>query len=394
MLPTNDDTVTIDRSPTPEMQTKSPEYKGPMSPLSTSSSEPQTVRKPKRKRKKGNNWTRKKHALQSPALTSDISPTPSPEIAQEEYKDAESLVEKGPEDMSNDSVMDIRRAAVEQDFGLRPDLSIMDKPKVPIKSIEETEPVLSEKSSLPDSIETSRIAPRKESYSILPTPETTKHDHFPATSPTDHLEESISCPNSNATERRCSNTSHTSDESPIIPPHFPPNPVSRPDRTSDLFWLHACMQVRRPDGTVHAPEVIVWLMTRKGGKKSSWPRLEAGLAEIEMMRKDTIDLSEIWRRQEEGDAIARAKEERRMANKRRCRPRGQIDRERAERRAALAAQKAQESEIDGADDTPKGDRMDDIDKNPVTKAEMNTKIWSDFGETRSESMDRARLAGT
>ncbi|KAM0503697.1 hypothetical protein ACHAP8_002938 [Fusarium lateritium] len=376
MLPANDDTGTMDRSPTPEMKTKSPEYKRPMSPLSISSSEPQTVRKPKRKRKKGNNWTRKKHALQSPALTSDISPTPSPEIAQEEYKNTESLVGKGQEvvwDMYNDS-MDIRRAAVEQDFGLRPDLGIMNRPKVPIKSIEKTEPVLSEKSSLPDLTETSRKAPRKEVCSILPTPETPKHDHFPATSPTDHREELNSCLNSNATERRCSNSSHTSDESPIIPPHFPPNPVSRPDRASDLFWLHTCMQVRRPDGTVHAPEVIVWLMTRKGGRKSAWPRLEAGLAEIETMGKETINLAEVWRRQEEEDAIARAKEERRLANKRRCRPRGQIDRERAERRAALAAQKAQESERDGVGDNPQGDRMDNIDENSAKKAETNPEI--------------------
>ena len=93
-------------------------------------------------------------------------------------------------------------------------------------------------------------------------------------------------------------------------------------------------------------------MTKKGGVDRPWPQLEEGLAAIEAMKKDTIDPVEIFRRQEEEEAIARAKEERRLANKRRYRPRGQIDRERAERQAALAALKTKELESDGVSASP------------------------------------------
>ncbi|KAM0399980.1 hypothetical protein ACHAQC_003265 [Fusarium culmorum] len=146
--------------------------------------------------------------------------------------------------------------------------------------------------------------------------------------------------------------SETGDESPIIPPHFPPNPISRPNREADIFWRDACMEVQSPDEPVHAHDVIVRIMTRKGGIARPWPRLEEGLTAIEMMGKDTVDITEILRRQEEEEALAKAKEERRLANKRLYRPRGQIDRERTERRAALAAQKARVPETDRADDTP------------------------------------------
>lgn len=93
-------------------------------------------------------------------------------------------------------------------------------------------------------------------------------------------------------------------------------------------------------------------MTRKGGIARLWPQFEEGLAAIEVMKKDTIDPAEIFRRQKEEEVTARAKEERRLANKRRYRPRGQIDRERAERQAALAALKTKESESDGASTNP------------------------------------------
>ncbi|KAJ4131177.1 hypothetical protein NW768_006719 [Fusarium equiseti] len=85
-----------------------------------------------------------------------------------------------------------------------------------------------------------------------------------------------------------------------------------------------------------------------GGIARPWPQLEEGLAAIEAMRKEAIDPAEIFRRKEEEEAIARAKEERRLANKRRYRPRGQIDREREERQAALAALKTKALEGDGA----------------------------------------------
>jgi hypothetical protein len=134
------------------------------------------------------------------------------------------------------------------------------------------------------------------------------------------------------------------------------------------------MEVQHPDGTVHASEVINRLMTRKGGIASRWPRLEEGREAIERAKTETIDLAEIRRRQEEEDAIAGAKEERRLANKRRYRPRGQIDRERAERRAALAAQKAQELENEGANDNVQEDSVDDTEENPAKKAKLDTDI--------------------
>ncbi|GKT98221.1 hypothetical protein FLAG1_00944 [Fusarium langsethiae] len=382
---------TMDTSTTPLIKAKSPEYKNLMSLISNSSSEPQTVTKPRRRRKKGNNWTRKKHTLRSPTQTPIVSPTPSPEIKQEEYENHSSSEVKGSGTLWNihdDSNMDIRRAAVERDFGLRPDLGIMDRPKMPVKSIEKTESLSSEES--PSLAKPLRIAPRKGVQSILPTPETQEHDRSPATPSPNHREELTTFPNDNSVKRRHSNSSQTSDGSLIIPFHFPPNPVSRPDRAADLFWLNACMQVQRPDGTVHAPEVIVWLMTRKGGMASSWPRLEEGLTAVEMMGKDTIDPAEILRRQAEEEAIARAKEERRLANKRRYRPRGQIDKERVERRAALAAQKAQELEKDGADYTPNEDRVDDLDQILTKKTKIDTDIQSDLGRQPSNEWTEAQ----
>ncbi|KAM0359302.1 hypothetical protein ACHAP4_004207 [Fusarium culmorum] len=253
----------------------------------------------------------------------------------------------------------------------------MYKPKVPVKSIEQVEPLLFQETPLPKPAEPPRIASKKEApkkeaskkeapkkgvRSILPTPETPRHDRSLTTSSTSHHEKVAFYPNSKSSNICCSCESETGDESPIIPPHFPPNPISRPNREADIFWRDACMEVQSPDEPVHAHDVIVRIMTRKGGIARPWPRLEEGLAAIEMMGKDTVDITEILRRQEEEEALAKAKEERRLANKRLYRPRGQIDRERTERRAALAAQKARVPETDRADDTPEWD-VDDADKN-------------------------------
>jgi hypothetical protein len=95
MSSTDDNMDTMDASTTPVIKAKSPEYKNLMSPISNSSSEPQTVTKPRRRRKKGNNWTRKKHTLRSPTQTPIVSPTSSPEIKQEEYENHSSSEVKG-----------------------------------------------------------------------------------------------------------------------------------------------------------------------------------------------------------------------------------------------------------------------------------------------------------
>ncbi|EKJ72150.1 hypothetical protein NXS19_000392 [Fusarium pseudograminearum] len=371
MSPKDDDIGTMDRSPTPGIETKISEYKNLMSPESNASPELRTDKKLKRRRRKGNNWTRKKCTLRSPTQTPHASPILSPKIKQEESNNLINLGVKAPGALRNiydDSNMDIRRAAVEQDFGLRRrNTGTMYKPKVPVKSIEQTEPLLFQETPLPSPAEPRQIAPKKEApkkeaskkeapkkgvRSILPTPETPRHDRSLTTSPTSHHEKVASSPNSKSSNICCSCESETGDESPIIPPHFPPNPISRPSREADIFWRDACMEVQSTDEPVHAHDVIVRIMTRKGGIARSWPRLEEGLAAIKMMGKDTIDIAEILRRQEEEEAIAKAKEERCLANKRLYRPRGQIDRERTKRRAALAAQKARGPETDRADDTP------------------------------------------
>jgi hypothetical protein len=184
---------------------------------------------------------------------------------------------------------------------------------------------------------------------MIPAAETREVDREATISPTDQRGENSTSPRNSLAKRRLSDDSQAGDENPMIPSHFPPNPIARPDRACDIFWRNACMEVQRPDGSVHAPDVIRRLMTRKGGITRPWPQLEEGLAAIEAMKKDTIDLAEIFRRQEEEEATVRAKEERRLANKRRYRPRGQIDRERAERKAAL---KKKELESDGASTNP------------------------------------------
>ncbi|WXC54403.1 hypothetical protein SNK03_000404 [Fusarium graminearum] len=371
MSPTDDDIGTMDRSPTPGIETKISEYKKPMSPESNASPELRIDKKIKKRRRKCNNWTRKKCTLRSPTQTPHASPILSPKIKQEESTNLTNLGVKAKGALWNIydySNMDIRRAAVEQDFGLRRrNTGTMHKPKVPVKSIEQAEPLLFQETPLTKPAEPPRIAPKKEApkkeaskkeapkkgvRSILPTPETPRHDRSRTTSPKSHHEQVASSPNSKSSNICCSCESDFGDESPIIPPHFPPNPISRPNREADIFWRDACMEVQPPDEPVHAHDVIVRIMTRKGGIARPWPRLEEGLAAIEMMGKDTIDIAEILRRQEEEEAIAKAKEERRLANKRLYRPRGQIDRERTKRRAALAAQKAREPETDPADGTP------------------------------------------
>ncbi|RFN48986.1 hypothetical protein FIE12Z_6763 [Fusarium flagelliforme] len=228
----------------------------------------------------------------------------------------------------------------------------MDRPQLPTKSTAETSPVLPERSPPPNATEAPQVRPPRAVFSMIPAPDTREVDREATISPTDQREENSTSPRNSLVKRRLSDDSQTGDENPMIPSHFPPNPIARPDRACDVFWRNACMEVQRPDGSVHAPDVIRRLMTKKGGIARPWPQLEEGLAVIKAMKKDTIDPAGIFRRQEEEEATARAKEERRLANKRRYRPRGQIDRERAERQAALAALKTKELESDGASRNP------------------------------------------
>jgi hypothetical protein len=110
------------------------------------------------------------------------------------------------------------------------------------------------------------------------------------------------------------------------------------------FWRDACNAVKDADGNVNGFNAVRYLLMRPGGLGNPAPFLPEDSEAVKNMRKGTFDLDKIRRRQQAEEEIARAKEERRQANKRRYRPRGQVDRERAERRAALAAQKAQELE--------------------------------------------------
>ncbi|RGP80356.1 hypothetical protein FLONG3_1505 [Fusarium longipes] len=392
MPPQTDVQGVKENSPMPEGKVKSPQNQL-MTPMPTQSQELETNTKTKRRRKKkGNNWTRRKHLLRSPTQLSNVLPSPSPEIKQDEHINYGGLEVKAPSAPGGiyaDTDMDIRRVAVERDFGLRPSLGIMGRTQLPNEVIEEAdedvtkdrapEPSPSGDSPSPDTTPIRPNTCRKEARHILPKPSTPEHSRSPSTSPTTHQSEPAPLPNNTPAKRRRSNESQNSDEGPILPPHFPPNPISRPDRAADIFWRNACLEVQHPDGTVLASEVITRLMTRKGGIANPWPRLEEGLAAVERMGKETLDPAEVLRRHEEEEAIARAKEERRQANKRRYRRRGRIDRERAAQRAAVAAQKVQELGDEVLNKSTQEDDVDDIEENPVKKAKKETPVPSSCG---------------
>jgi hypothetical protein len=101
MPPTNGDKRTTGSSPVPEIKAKSPQYKKLVTPMSTQNPELRTDTKSKRRRRKGNNWTRKKHAPRSPAQSSGVSPTSSPETKQDEFKNHEGLEVKSSETLGN-----------------------------------------------------------------------------------------------------------------------------------------------------------------------------------------------------------------------------------------------------------------------------------------------------
>jgi len=133
------------------------------------------------------------------------------------------------------------------------------------------------------------------------------------------------------------------------------------------------MAVQRDDGTVDGFDVVEWLMTRKGGVLNPWPRLDEGRMVVESMGREIIDLDAIHRQQEEEAEVARLKEERRQRNKQRYRPRGQIEKEKAERRAAQEAQQAQDlaKKTSSAYDSEQGQDMADTDEPPAKKARVD-----------------------
>ncbi|KAF5023958.1 hypothetical protein F66182_3996 [Fusarium sp. NRRL 66182] len=245
--------------------------------------------------------------------------------------------------------MSVHQYSVRLQFGLRPS-ALRTNPRqcMPIEQIEEAEQSPTEANTSFDATEVVQSTPRS-----ISTPENQGDDRSSTISPppvqrdllptNTHKNLPPNTESKNSKKRRRSDESQSSnDGNPTLPAHFPPCPIDRPSREDIVFWRDACRAVQHPDGTVEGLDVVNRLLTRKGGLANPWPRLSEGLRAIDTMRRETIDVSEIRRRQEEEEEILRAKEERRLANKRRYRPRGQIDRERAERRAALAAEQAQE----------------------------------------------------
>ncbi|KAF4997354.1 hypothetical protein FGRMN_3939 [Fusarium graminum] len=224
--------------------------------------------------------------------------------------------------------MSIRRDAVQRDFGLRPSIRSMPRPQVPIEQIVESEPSPQE-------------AKFPKQNTALPSKDAPEDDRSSTISPTgihkDHPQD-ISKP----TKRRHSEESESSNDLPLLPPHFPPCPMNRPNHRGVVVWRDACHAARDTQGNVNPFDVVTYLLTKRGGLANPGPLLPENDQTLENMRKGIIDPAKIWRRQQEEEEIARVKEERRQANKRRYRRRGQVDKERAERRAALAAKQAQD----------------------------------------------------
>ncbi|KAH7273881.1 hypothetical protein FSOLCH5_001246 [Fusarium solani] len=157
--------------------------------------------------------------------------------------------------------------------------------------------------------------------------------------------------------------------------NWPPCPITNSDPSGIALWRQGCEAVQRPDGSVDGLDVVNWMMTRRGGVANPWPRLEENRAAVRAMGRQRIDPLKILQQQEEEAEIARLKEERRQANKRRYRPRGQIAREKAERAAAAAAaekakEEAQEQaqkETSGANKRPLNDETEADNEEPQAK---------------------------
>ncbi|KAI3586898.1 hypothetical protein IWW34DRAFT_203101 [Fusarium oxysporum f. sp. albedinis] len=275
--------------------------------------------------------------------------------------------------------MSIRRDAVQRDFGLRPGSRAVPRPQLSIEPAEDVVTSPPEMNSPPHSSDDAREPYVQESTPLTPVKDTCDDDRSSTISPTVNTNGLLPIPKNRSPERRGSDDSQSgkespgSPETPSLPAHFPPCPRERPTRQEIALWHEGCMAVQRDDGTVDGFDIVDWLMTRKGGVLNPWPRLDEGRMVVESMGREIIDLDAIHRQQEEEAEVARLKEERRQRNKRRYRPRGQIEKEKAERRAAQEAQQAQDlaKKTSSAYDSEQGQDMADTDEPPAKKARVD-----------------------
>ncbi|KAH7256737.1 hypothetical protein BKA59DRAFT_450814 [Fusarium tricinctum] len=220
--------------------------------------------------------------------------------------------------MSPQTVQDmaLRQAAVERDFGLRPSRSNLLRTQLPAEEPEAVEPT---------PIETSTSSQEADSPQDSPTlpPHGTQGDDRSSTISPAKVHKDLPPILNKPTKRRRSDESRSSDEIPTLPPNFPPCPIERPDSRAVAFWRDACNAAKDADGNVSGFDAVRYLLMRPGGLGNPTPYLPDDSEAVKNMRKGTIDVDKIQRRQQEEDEIARAKEERRQANKRRYRPRGQ-----------------------------------------------------------------------
>ncbi|KAF4954648.1 hypothetical protein FGADI_5115 [Fusarium gaditjirri] len=275
--------------------------------------------------------------------------------------------------------MSIRRDAVQRDFGLRPGSRAVPRPQLSIEPAEIVATSPTEMNSPPHSSDDTRELYIQESTPLTPVKDSCDDDTSSTISPTINTKGLLPIPKNHSPERSSSDDSQSGKESPgspetfSLPAHFPPCPRERPTRQEVALWHEGCMAVQRGDRTVDGFDVVDWLMTRKGGVLNPWPSLDEGRMAVESMGREIIDLDAIHRQQEEEAEVARLKEERRQRNKRRYRPRGQIEKEKAKRRAAQDAQDAQDlaKKISSAYDSDQGQDKTDTDEPPAKKARVD-----------------------
>ncbi|EWG36926.1 hypothetical protein FVEG_14726 [Fusarium verticillioides 7600] len=277
--------------------------------------------------------------------------------------------------------MSIRRDAVQRDFGLRPGSRAVPRPQLSIEPVEDVMTSPTEMNSPPDSSDDTREPYVQEDTPLTSVKDTCDDERESTISPTINTKGLLPIPKIRSPARHNSDDdsqsgkeSPVSSETPSLPDHFPPCPRERPTRQEIALWREGCMSVQREDGSVDGFDVVDWLMTRKGGVLNPWPTLDEGRMVVESMGREILDLDAIHRQQEEEAEVARLKEERRQRNKRRYRPRGQIEKERAERRAAQEAQQAQDlaKKTSSASDSEQGQDMPDTDEPPAKKARVDS----------------------
>ncbi|KAF5585602.1 hypothetical protein FPANT_7445 [Fusarium pseudoanthophilum] len=277
--------------------------------------------------------------------------------------------------------MSIRRDAVQRDFGLRPGSRAVPRPQLSIEPVEDVVASSTDTNSPPDSSDDTREPYVQEDTPLTPVKDTSDDERESTISPAINTKGLLPIPKIRSPERHGSDDdsqsgkeSPISSETPSLPDHFPPCPREQPSRQEIALWREGCMAVQRGDGSVDGFDVVDWLMTRKGGVLNPWPTLDEGRMVVESMGREMLDLDAIHRRQEEEAEVARLKEERRQRNKRRYRPRGQIEKEKAQRRAAQEAQQAQDlaKKTSSASDSEQEQDMSDTDEPPAKKARVDS----------------------